>query len=70
MIDHHPSAELIYTNAPTGRLTTFDHDEIRAAYRAGISVVQLAHEYDRRPNTIATIIRRGRHLGRDNDRQD
>ena len=42
----------------SGRLSEYDHDEIRAAYHAGVPVEQLAVEYHRRAETIRTIIRR------------
>lgn len=44
----------------TGRLNKYDHDEIRAAYRAGVSAEQLAAEYERKVETIRTIVRRAR----------
>lgn len=42
-----------------GRLTEYDHNEIVAAHKAGVPVEQLAAEYERKINTIRTIIRRG-----------
>lgn len=45
-------------NKPTSRLTAYDHDEICAAHRAGVSFEQLAREYNRKVETIRTIFRR------------
>lgn len=42
-----------------GRLTIYDHNEIIAAHGAGISIEQLMQEYQRKRNTIVTILRRG-----------
>jgi len=41
------------------RLNEYDHNEIVAAHMAGISIEQLAREYERKVQTIRIIIRRG-----------
>lgn len=51
-----PPDKIDWSRIP-GRLTVYDRDEIRAAFKAGVPAEQMSQEYNRSPATIRRFAR-------------